>query len=191
MSPQPDIVSAVASLQNLQGSIPNAEKVKFALHRGAAELSLAKAPANLDVSNRKMILNGSGEMILIVERPDYSRQGCWEFRHGTEKIQAICDAGTIVEGFHRRSVDIRPGDALRCRVRVERSYNADNMLLSEQFAVEEIVAVLADGFAGPPSAIEISPATPFKVDRDYGDDRIIERIEGDFGTLTLREIPVN
>lgn len=191
MPSQRHIISAVASLQELQESIPDAGMIKFALHCGAAELPLGKAGINLDVLVGKAVMNGVGEMILIVDRPDYARKGSWEFRHGQENIRAVCEPDPIVEGFHRRSVDIRPGDALRCRVRVERSYSADNMLLSEQFAVEEILAILSDDFTSPPSALEVTQEPRFSIAGDQSDDRIIERIEGDFGTLTLREIPVN
>ena len=42
----------------------------------------------------------------------------------------------------RRELDVRPGDALRCRVDFETSYGPDHEVLAERYRIVEILEVL-------------------------------------------------
>jgi hypothetical protein len=48
----------------------------------------------------------------------------------------------LLDRFYRRELDIRPGDALRCKVDVETSYGPDHEVLAERYRIVEIVEVL-------------------------------------------------
>jgi len=186
---QADLIRAVAAIQELRTAIPNAESIKVVMHRGAADFDLSAAELDLGSLLAKTLLRSpDGEMILIVEEPDYSRSGRWGLRHGSQRLEAKCDSGAIVDAFYRRAIDIRPGDALRCRVRIDRSYDSDNELLSEDLSIVEIVGIVSDETGKLPAIIEAQPATEFR--RGNEDGNVIE-LEGDFGILTLREIPIN
>ena len=54
----------------------------------------------------------------------------------------IAEPGTLLDKFYRRELDIRPGDALRCRVDFETSYGPDHEVLAERYRIVEIVEVL-------------------------------------------------
>lgn len=45
-----------------------------------------------------------------------------------------------------RHVDVRPGDALQCDVRIEHLSGHDNELISERYAIVKVNAVLVDSF---------------------------------------------
>ena len=77
--------------------------------------------------------------------------------------QSSVGAGKLLDKFYRRELDIRPGDALRCRVDFETSYGPDHEVLAERYRIVEILEVLPahPGARGPPpAAAEQAPAQP-------------------------------
>lgn len=189
---QRDLVRAVAALQVLKTSISNARTVKVLTHRGAADLDMQAPSLDLDMLVRKPLLKSSdGEMILIVEEPDYLRTGKWRLRHGTQHLEVKCDPGAIIDGFYRRTIDIRPGDALHCCVRVNRSYGSDNELLSEQLTIIRILEILSDDLLGTPTAVAVQEDHNEDSGPSAEQNRVLEQVEGAFGVLTLRQIPIN
>jgi hypothetical protein len=111
-------------------------------------------------------------MIFVVEMPDYQATGQWQLKHGGTRTVAYCEPGTLLDKFYRRELDVRPGDALRCRVDFETSYGPDHEVLSERYRIVEILEVLpvarADTAPPPPrhepeavrsSAEELEPAS--------------------------------
>ena len=85
-------------------------------------------------------------MVLSVKKPDYLGSSRWEFRHGKRSISAKIEDEKWLMYFQNRGVDVRPGDALKCRVRVELLYGFDNELLEEKHSVEEIHEVLENKY---------------------------------------------
>ena len=85
-------------------------------------------------------------MVIFVKKPDYLGSSMWEFRHGKRSISAKIEDEDWLKRFQNRSVDVRPGDALRCRVRVELLYGFDNELLEEKHHVEEVHDVLENKY---------------------------------------------
>lgn len=84
------------------------------------------------------------EMILPVKKPDYLGSSQWELRHGRRNIHARIEDEEWLQRFQKRGEDVRPGDALRCIVRVEYNYGFDNELLNEKYTVLEVLEVLID-----------------------------------------------
>ena len=89
-------------------------------------------------------------MVLFVKKPDYLGSSMWEFRHGKRSISAKIEDEKWLDRFQNRGVDVRPGDALKCRVRGELMYGFDNELLEEKHYVEEIYDVLENRYRQQP-----------------------------------------
>lgn len=85
-------------------------------------------------------------MILAVKKPDYLGDSKWELRHGRKSITAKIEDEPWLRRFQSRGVDVRPGDALKCEVKIEHLYGHDNELISERYSVTRVVDVLADTF---------------------------------------------
>jgi hypothetical protein len=81
-------------------------------------------------------------MIFVVEMPDYQASRQWPLKHGDTHTIAYCEPGTLLDKFYRRELDIRPGDALRCKVDFETSYGPDHEVLAERYRIVEILEVL-------------------------------------------------
>ena len=61
---------------------------------------------------------------------------------------AIAESGTLLDKFYRRELDIRPGDALRCKVDFETSYGPDHEVLAERYRITEIIERSQKRFVG-------------------------------------------
>lgn len=93
---------------------------------------------------RETITQPPATMLLLVKRPDYLGKAKWDLRHGKRPLQAMIADEEWLARFQGRQIDVRPGDALKCRVEVEMLYGFDNELISERFVVVEVMDVLRD-----------------------------------------------
>lgn len=138
-----ELVNAIAAWQRAKGALSGGESVRIITANGSAELDLSKKiadPRTLLLARK--LVNHSADMIFVVEMPDYQASGQWQLKHGDTRTVAYCDPGTLLDKFYRRELDIRPGDALRCRVDFETSYGPDHEVLAERYRIVEILEVL-------------------------------------------------
>jgi hypothetical protein len=162
-----DLVSAIAAWQKAKSGLGAGSSVRISTNNGSAELDLGKAIADpRSLLQARKLVNHSAEMIFVVEMPDYQATGQWQLKHGEARILAYSEPGNLLDKFYRRELDIRPGDALRCRVDFETSYGPDHEVLSERYRIVEILELLpaaravADAPASEPAAPQRQEAAP-------------------------------
>jgi hypothetical protein len=145
-----ELVEAICAWQRAKKALGPNDSVRIVTTNGSATLDLSKriADPRALLLARKLV-NHSADMIFVVEMPDYHGTGQWQLKHGGSSTGVIVEPGTMLDKFYRRELDIRPGDALRCRVDVETSYGPDHEVLGERFRIVEILEILpasrADG----------------------------------------------
>ncbi|HUR19784.1 MAG TPA: hypothetical protein VMZ90_03185 [Vicinamibacterales bacterium] len=145
------LVKAISAWDHARAQLQNADRVRVITRHGCAELDPMKNlgdPASMLVEKR--LLNPSTDMIFVVELPDYHATGEWKLKHGDTHVTATCASGTLLDGFYRRDLDIRPGDGLHCRVEFETAYGPDFEVVSELFRIVDVVEILP---AGPPGML--------------------------------------
>jgi hypothetical protein len=150
-----DLVNAIAAWQRAKSALNAGETVRIITNNGSAELDLARKiadPRTLLLARK--LVNHSADMIFVVEMPDYQATGQWQLKHGDTRTTAYCEPGTLLDKFYKRELDIRPGDALRCRVDFETSYGPDHEVLAERYRIVEILEVL------PASRADSEPRAP-------------------------------
>ena len=155
-----DLVSAIAAWQKAKAAISAGSCVRITTNSGSADLDLAKTIAEpRALLQARKLVNHSADMIFVVEMPDYQATGQWQLKHGDTRTVAYSEPGTLLDKFYRRELDIRPGDALRCRVDFETSYGPDHEVLSERYRIVEILEVLPAARPGAeaPSAAASQP----------------------------------
>lgn len=88
------------------------------------------------------------QMILMVKRPDYLGSSMWDMKHDNRSLSVRIEDEKWLTRFQGRGVDVRPGDALKCRVRIELLYvrDPDRELLEEKHYIEEVHGVVADRY---------------------------------------------
>ena len=137
------LVSAIAAWQKAKAGLSGGFAVRVSTNNGSADIDVGKTisePRTL-LQARKLV-NHSADMIFVVEMPDYQATGQWRLKHGETRTLAYSEPGTLLDRFYRRDLDIRPGDALRCRVDFETSYGPDHEVLSERYRIVEVLEVL-------------------------------------------------
>jgi hypothetical protein len=150
-----ELVEAVSAWQKAKASLSPTEGVRIVTNNGSAKLDLTKKieePRALLQS--RTLVNHSADVIFVVEMPDYQGSGQWLLKHGGTRTTAVAEPGTLLDKFYRRELDIRPGDALRCKVDIETSYGPDHEVLAERYRIVDIIEVL------PPAKAEAAPAAP-------------------------------
>jgi hypothetical protein len=138
-----ELVGAVAAWQKAKGALGASDSVRIITNNGSVELDLSKKiadPRTLLLARK--LVNHSADMIFVVEMPDYQATGQWQLKHGGTRTVAYCEPGTLLDKFYRRELDIRPGDALLCRVDLETSYGPDHEVLAERYRIVEIIEIL-------------------------------------------------
>jgi hypothetical protein len=138
-----DLVAAITGWQKAKTGLGAGASVRISTKNGSADLDLSKTiaePRTLLLARK--LVNHSADMIFVVEMPDYQATGQWQLKHGEIRTVAYCEPGTLLDKFYRRELDVRPGDALRCRVDFETSYGPDHEVLSERYRIVEILEVL-------------------------------------------------
>ena len=100
-----------------------------------------------ELAIKEIQLHTVPRMVLIVRKPDYLGTSMWELRHGKIPITAKIEDEEWLAAFQGREVGVRPGDALKCRARIEMTYGFDNELISEKFYLEEVQEVLENQYS--------------------------------------------
>ncbi len=85
-------------------------------------------------------------MNLVIKKPDYLGVSMWELRHGKTKILAKIEDEKWLLRFQQRKIDVRPGDALRCRVKQELYYGFDNELIAQKHVITKVEDVLENQY---------------------------------------------
>lgn len=146
------LVNAIAAWQKAKSALRDRDSVRIITNNGSATLDLSKKiaePRTLLLARK--LVNHSADMIFVVEMPDYQGSGQWQLKHGDTRTTAVSEPGTLLDKFYRRELDIRPGDAIRCKVDFETSYGPDHEVLAERYRIVEILEVLptSRGDSGP------------------------------------------
>ena len=138
-----DLVGAISAWQKAKAGLAPGSSVRISTNNGSTGVEIGRSieePRAL-LQARKLT-NHSADMIFVVEMPDYRATGQWQLKHGEIRTTAHSEPGTLLDRFYRRELDIRPGDALRCRVDFETSYGPDHEVLSERYRIVEVIEVL-------------------------------------------------
>jgi hypothetical protein len=138
-----ELVDAVSAWQEAKAALNSGDAARIITNNGSTDLDLTKRIAEpRTLLQARKLVNHSADMIFLVELPDYQATGQWLLKHGGTRTKAIAEPGTLLDKFYRRELDIRPGDALRCKVDFETSYGPDHEVLAEHYRIVDILEVL-------------------------------------------------
>lgn len=146
------LVTAIRDFQSVKDSLVEGDRARFISEASdvpSVEFNLTfRMPVEAieELAIARTIVVPSSEMILPVKKPDYLGDSKWQLRHGSRNIDAKLQDDAWLRRFQNREIDVRPGDALRCRVQIEYLYGHDNELLNERYAILEIIEVLVNRY---------------------------------------------
>ncbi len=100
-----------------------------------------------DTGDEKELVNEQ-DLFLVIGKPDFIGNAKWTFKHGKKTLTLnILDEDWLSE-FKKGSFPIKPGDALKVRLRVEHHYDAKGNLTSSSEEIVKVFEVIED--AGKP-----------------------------------------
>lgn len=149
------LVNAIRDFQGVKDRLVEGDRARFISDvEGASDwefnLTLRIPVESIeDLAVARTIEVPSSEMILPVKKPDYLGDSKWSLRHGKRNVDAKIEDQAWLRRFQKRLEDVRPGDALRCRVRLEYLYGHDNELLAERYTILEVLEILIDRHSAP------------------------------------------
>lgn len=95
--------------------------------------------ASVDVE--KHLVNEQ-DIFLIIGKPDFLGNAKWTFRHGKKSLALKIDDEEWVSNFRQGMYPIKPGDALRVRMRIEYRYDAQGNLVETTESVVRVFDVI-------------------------------------------------
>ncbi|HNB26659.1 MAG TPA: hypothetical protein PLR41_06870 [Alphaproteobacteria bacterium] len=143
------LIDAVRDFQRVKEELIPGDRATFTSLEGSVEMNLS---VRWDLENieamavKETLQFPVAPMILAVKKPDYLGDSKWELRHGKKTISAKIEDTEWLARFQGRSIDVRPGDALKCDVQIEHLYGHDNELLSERYTIVRVTEVLVDSY---------------------------------------------
>jgi len=105
------------ALENLRPG----DLAKFESKEGDAafNLNFDVSPESLEAVLTARTIENHAELLLKIKKPDYLGDSQWELRHGSRNVPAQIEDAAWLHRFQTRQVNVRPGDAIRGRVRIE------------------------------------------------------------------------
>lgn len=139
-----DLIDFASRVQKAKAQLGPEDRLRFeSKEDGSLEVVATLDVENLeDFATKDTFISAPAAMILAVKKPDYLGTSRWEVRHGGRTISAKIEDDSFLRRFQNRDIDVRPGDALNCMVRVERKYGFDNNLIGERHTIVSVTDVL-------------------------------------------------
>lgn len=96
-------------------------------------------------------LTSEQDQFLIIAKPDFIGSAKWSFRHGKRPVSYSIDDVSWLEDFRRGQYPIKPGDALRVRIRVTHKYDSKGDLVESSESIIRVFSVIED--TGPEDSL--------------------------------------
>ncbi|WP_156942736.1 hypothetical protein [Mesorhizobium sp. L48C026A00] len=138
------------AIQRIKGQFEEGEKLTITLDKTDYTVNLKQQwlpSENLPEIPIEQELSNEMDMVLIIRKPDFLAKSQWQFKHGRVSLSATMDVPDWIRDFHHGKYPIKPGDALRLRMRFEYRYEANGDLIDQKMTVIKVYGVIQS--AGP------------------------------------------
>lgn len=142
------------AIQRTKAQFRDGEKLVITLDKSEYQVDLEKQwlpSEHLPEAAIEQELSNDADMVLIIRKPDFLAKSQWQFRHGKSNLSAAMDVPDWLREFHQGKHPLKPGDALRVRVRFEYRYDANGDLADQKTTVIKVYGVIQA--AAPPESL--------------------------------------
>ncbi len=144
-SPNPTrLAQALDQLQEVKGKFREKEGLTITLGKDRYVVDLEKTwmPSDyVDGGSEERQLSNEMEMILIIKKPDFLGTAQWQFKHGKNTINAPVEDEDWMADFRAGAFPLKPGDALRVRLRFDYTYSEKGDLLETKQQIVRVFGV--------------------------------------------------
>lgn len=92
-------------------------------------------------------LKSEQDQFLVIAKPDFVGQAKWNFRHGKKSVSYNIVDEEWLESFKAGKYPLKPGDALRVRIRIVHLYDGKGDLIESSEEIIKVFSVIED--SGP------------------------------------------
>ncbi|MYF41186.1 MAG: hypothetical protein F4221_10145 [Rhodothermaceae bacterium] len=147
--PGEDIIEVVKKFESIKELLLPEDRAEFLLSEEIRTEFVQSFKVNIGKlekeATKEEVINRNQVMILVVKKPDYLGASQWDFKYSGRSITAAIEDKNWVADFQTRKIDVRPGDALKCGVRIETAYGYSNNVISQKHYVEKVEEVIEKG----------------------------------------------
>lgn len=140
-----DIANIATSINQAKTLLSGSDSMKYLTQDAEIDFDLSmdiNTEKIQDILTKETMTSENSKLILVVKKPDYLGSSKWDLKHGNRTISASIEDSEWLGRFQSREIDVRPGDALRCTVRIEIKYGYDNQILSESYFIDSVDEVI-------------------------------------------------
>jgi len=99
-----------------------------------------------DMATKEVKVHSVSPIVMVVRKPDYLGTSMWDLRHDKRALSVKIEDDKWLREFQNRRVDVRPGHALRCAIRIETMYDYDNKPINKKYYVEKVMEVVENQY---------------------------------------------
>ena len=120
------------------------ESISFDGDDGEAVIDAEFSVTDEDINNLLVdqTLENTSELIIMVRKPDFLGETKWDFRFNRRNLSVSIIDKDWLSQFQAGEIDIRPGDALRVRMKETVSYDSTGEVVDEQREIIQVIDVI-------------------------------------------------
>ncbi len=145
--PEPNkthLAQAMDHFQEEKAKFKDSDKVTITLDEREYSVVLENtwSPSeHLSEEEEERELSNEADMFLIIRKPDFLGNTQWQFKHGRNSLSLPVEDGQWLEKFKAGEFPIKPGDALRVRVRSRFIYDKMGDLRETEMTIIKVFEV--------------------------------------------------
>lgn len=139
-----DIAEHARIISTALARLEPGESISINDDNGEAVIDAGFAVTDEDIKNLlvEQELENTSELILMVRKPDFLGETKWEFRFNRRSLSVAIVDKDWLSNFQSGEIDIRPGDALRVRMKETVAYDATGEVVDEQREIIKVISVI-------------------------------------------------
>lgn len=138
------IIESIGRITNAIGNLSEKDKASYITDEGKIpfNISFSYVPEEIEDLLTKETIESEAIMILKVKKPDYLGVSKWEFKHENRIITVKIADDEWLTKFQNREIDVRPGDALRAKIKTKVKYGYDASVIGTHYEAIKIFEVI-------------------------------------------------
>lgn len=139
-----DIAKVALRFSKAMSDLKDNESISFDCDAGDANIEAGYSVTEQEIDNLLIDqeLTNVSDVILIIRRPDFLGDARWEFSFEKRKLMVAINDREWLAKFQAGEIDIRPGDALKVKLRETVYYGANGDVVKTDKSIEKVIHII-------------------------------------------------
>ncbi len=155
--PEIEIAQNMKMLAEALSKLKEKESASFSSSEGNVQIAPGIAITDRQITEllASRTIENESEIILKVRKPDFLGETGWVFLFDKRNLSATIKDKEWLEQFHSGELDIRPGDALRVRLKETTQYDDSGNVIADDRAIVKVIEIIHQKDVYQSSLLEI------------------------------------